>query len=453
MRRHLVAIPCPLVNFRYGKFMKIAPKRQFASNCFQTFRVLPRSGKRLAVLGIETSCDDTGVSVVSSDGDVLSNCVASQWSVHSPHGGIVPPLAAREHEKNFDFVLLSAMERSGLSLRNDIDAIGVTVGPGLASSLRVGIERAKYLSRCYSIPIIPINHLEAHSLAVRIPDNSLESKRSSEMDVEVCFDNRRSFEAYPKGNSRSSGNAGTIEFPFLVLLISGGHSQFLLCSGLDDYLHLGGTLDDSIGEAFDKVARLIGLDFSQGGAGLEQLAATGNSNSSESPIFPIPMRSIPNCDLSFSGLKSAVARYVEKHSERGAFEHGQRQLPRAMAANIASAFQEAACKHLEDRTLRALRWCEHNDEKISALVVCGGVASNQYIRSRLYSLCSLQRMPILFPSMELCTDNGAMIAWNAIEKIRAQKATFYGADEDVALREKPKWPLMSQTHPKRKLVF
>lgn len=293
------------------------------------------------ILGIESSCDDSGVAIVDSDRKIHCNRLASQFQVHSPYGGVVPNLAAREHEQNLPILLEDSMREGNLSMAG-ITAIAVTTGPGLTPCLRAGCEFAFQLAKKYNKEVFGVNHLVAHILVSRL------------------FEPR-------------------LSFPFLVLLVSGGHCLLAIAHGVNDYQELGCTLDDSLGEAYDKTARLLKItrpDMS-GGATLEQIAACGNP---ERFSFPVPMHHIASCDFSFAGLKSAVKRTAIKVSHSRCFLSFFRQtwvsfqeaardiLTESVIADIAASFQRAAVEHLKERTARALKYCSLMNIPVDHLV-------------------------------------------------------------------------------------
>lgn len=355
-----------------------------------------------SVLGIETSCDDTGVAVVRSDGVVLGEAVASQASLHEAWGGVVPGLARDAHAQALDGTVQLALQRAGLSSVEEVDAVAVTVGPGLEICLRVGCEEAKRLALAHDKPFAAVHHLEAHVLMARL----------------AC-------EPPPP-------------FPFLTLLVSGGHCQLLLSRGIGDHLVIGSTLDDALGEAYDKVARLLDLPTGGGGGpALEKLAREGDPN--YMPL-PVPLSRKPSFDFSFAGLKTAVRIAVERTPEEKRQTH-------AFRAGTAAAFQNAALKHLEMRITYAMRLFEEQAEALgctpNTLVLSGGVAANAELRRRLGELCAQTPAPsgdgtwrMVVPPPRLCTDNGVMVAWAAIERLRSGVL-----DEAEGQEVRARWPL------------
>lgn len=355
---------------------------------------LPDRSNAFTVLGIESSCDDTGAAVVRSDGVILGEALASQSELHEEWGGVMPGIARDAHEEAIDRVIQEALDRAGMTSTEEVDAVGATVGPGLEICLRVGATRARELAREFRKPFVGVHHLEAHILMTRLPFDQV------------------------IGTDQTSGatpvQLKAIEFPFLALLVSGGHCQLIKCSGIGNYSILGGTMDDSLGEAYDKTARMLGLPVGGGGGpAVEQLALEGDPNAIP---FSVPLRARKDCDFSFSGLKSNVRRTGEKLM----FERGVEtvdQLPREDRANIAASFQNIAIKHLEQRLKRAMSLVE--EEGIKSLALVGGVAANTEIRRRLKEVCTNRPDPwsIHIPPPRLCTDQGAMSAWAAIERL------------------------------------
>ena len=332
--------------------------------------------KPFTVLGIESSCDDTGAAVVRSDGVILGEALASQSHIHEEWGGIVPGLAKSAHEENIDRVIDDALKKAETTLE-EIDAIGVTVGPGLELCLRVGSEKARQLATDFNKPFVGVHHLEAHILMARIE------------------------------------NQKDLEFPFLALLVSGGHCQLLKCIGIGRYSVIGGTLDDSLGECYDKTARLLGLPVGGGGGpALEALAKDGNATAIS---LTIPLQKRQDCDFSYAGLKTNIRRAAEKLAlERGV--ESVLELSREDKADLAASFQNTAIIHLEQRLKRAIKLMEK--DKINTLAVVGGVAANQELRRRLQNICVQSKWSMVVPPPRLCTDQGAMASWAAIERLR-----------------------------------
>ncbi len=343
--------------------------------------------KLIRVLGIETSCDETSVSVVekSTDGSIkiLSNIVRSQLNVHKDFGGVVPELAARAHSEIIDKITSLALKEAKIKF-SDLNAIAATAGPGLLGGLIVGTVFAKTLASALKIPFIAVNHLEGHALSVL-----LEHK---------------------------------IAFPYLLLLVSGGHTEFSIIKKFNRYKRIGTTLDDALGEAFDKTARLLNLGY-PGGPLIEKCATKGNQ---EKYKFPMPLFYEKNCDFSFSGLKSSVAQKVLNKKITDKFKN-----------DISASFQRTIAAILLKKTQTAIEtFNKETKNKITVnIVVAGGVAANQFIRSSLESLEEEVNCKFYFPSLKLCTDNGAMIAYAGIERYER------GLSNNLSFRPRPRWPL------------
>ena len=336
------------------------------------------------VLGIESSCDDTAVALVRGDRQILAHSVASQASEHRPFGGVVPEIAARAHVERLAPMIAALLAKTGLRLA-DVDAIAATAGPGLIGGVMVGLVTGKALALAAHKPLLAINHLEGHALSPRLAEPNL------------CF-------------------------PYLLLLVSGGHCQLLLVRGVADYRRLATTIDDAVGEAFDKTGKLLGLAY-PGGPAVEACAKAGRS---DAVSLPRPLLGKPEPHFSFAGLKSAVARAVASG------EHSR--------SDLAASFQQAVIDCLIDRSKLALA----ASREASAFVVAGGVAANEAIRHSLRDLAESAGLPFYAPPPWLCTDNGAMIAWAGAERM----AAGFGADSlDIAAR--PRWPLDPSAQPAR----
>jgi N6-L-threonylcarbamoyladenine synthase len=336
------------------------------------------------VLGIESSCDETAVAVLAPDGTILAERVLSQIADHAAFGGVVPEIAARAHLAALGPLVADALAAAGLRFAA-LSAIAATAGPGLIGGLLVGTGFAKGAALAAGKNYLAINHLEAHALTARLPGL-----------------------ADPQP-----------EFPYLVLLASGGHCQCLAVDGVGAYRRLGGTLDDAVGEAFDKTAKLLGLPY-PGGPALEAAARAGDATAF---ALPRPLLHRDGCDFSFSGLKTAVAQLV--------IARGDEALPRQLAADIAASFQAAVAEILADRVDHALAMLPN----ASAIVIAGGVAANLVLRVRLASVAAAHGKPMVAPPPRLCTDNAVMVAWAAIERLRA------GLAGDLAAPCRPRWPL------------
>jgi N6-L-threonylcarbamoyladenine synthase len=327
------------------------------------------------ILGIESSCDETAVALVTGERTVLAHRLATQEAAHRPFGGVVPEIAARAHVDAIQPLIASAMAESNLRF-DDIDAIAVTAGPGLIGGVMVGLVAAKALSHASGKPLIAINHLEGHALSPRLSDPLL-------------------------------------NYPYLMLLTSGGHCQLLLVEGVGQYRRLATTIDDAAGEAFDKTAKLLGLGF-PGGPAVELAALKGNA---KAVPLPRPLKGSPEPHFSFAGLKSAVLRAKES----GLYT----------SEDIAASFQQAVVDCLVDRTGRAIAL----SPEATALVVAGGVAANQAVRAGLEKLAIKHGLPFSAPPLWLCTDNGAMIAWAGVERFDA------GLIDGQDVQARARWPL------------
>ncbi len=340
--------------------------------------------KAAPILGIETSCDETAAAVLAPDGRILAELVLSQIADHAVFGGVVPEIAARAHLAALDRLVKAALAEAGVAFA-DLGAIAATAGPGLIGGLLVGSGYAKGAAIAAGKPYLAINHLEAHALTARLPG--------------LC--------------------AVTPKFPYLLLLLSGGHSQCVAVDGVGQYRLLGTTLDDAAGEAFDKTAKLLGLPY-PGGPALETLAREGDAGAIK---LPRPLLHREGCDFSFSGLKTAVAQLVAAQPA-GA-------LPRDLAAHIAASFQAAMTDILADRLAHALDACPG----ASCVVVAGGVAANQAIRARLLEAAGARGKILIAPPLRLCTDNAVMVAWAGLERLRL------GLTDPLTAPCRPRWPL------------
>ena len=352
-------------------------------------------GKGLTFLGIESSCDDTAaavVRVVGGAGEILSSEVEGQASLHADFGGVVPEIAARAHAERLDHCVERALAAAGVGL-GDLDGVAVTAGPGLIGGVLSGVMLAKGLARATGLPLIGVNHLAGHALTPRLTDG--------------------------------------LGFPYLILLVSGGHCQFLIVHGAERFERLGGTIDDAPGEAFDKVARLLGLS-QPGGPAVEAEARFGDPKRFR---FPRPLLDRPGCDLSFSGLKTAVLR---ARDELVAAQGGIRVQDRR---DICAGFQTAVTAVLAEKSRRALEVYLHVAGDQPAFAVAGGVAANGTIRAALEADCVANGVRFVAPPLRLCTDNAAMIAWAGIERFRL------GARDGLDLVARPRWPLDDRAAP------
>ena len=341
--------------------------------------------KQLIFLGIETSCDETAASIVrensNGNGEILSNVVSSQIDEHKEFGGVVPEIAARAHVEKIDFIIDKALKESKTNI-NDIDGIAATAGPGLIVCLTVGLSAAKAIAASLNKPFIAVNHLEGHALSPKITKK--------------------------------------INFPYLLLLISGGHTQFLEVKGVNNYNRLGTTIDDAVGEAFDKTAKLLGIEF-PGGPKIEEYAKKGNENYFK---LPKPIIHKGGCNLSFAGLKTAVLKISKKiKNEEDKF-------------HLAASFQKTIEDILFEKSQFAMNLFKkkHNNEK-KVFVIAGGVASNNKIRKKLIDLSVKNNFEPIFPPKNLCSDNAAMIAWAGIERFKL------GLSNKLDFPAKARWPL------------
>ena len=345
----------------------------------------------LTILGLESSCDDTGAAILrgtGADARILSNVVASQTDLHADFGGVVPEIAARAHAEKLDLVTEEALAAAGLTLSR-IDAIAVTAGPGLIGGVLSGVMAAKGLAMGLGKPLIGVNHLAGHALTPVLTDG--------------------------------------MRFPYLMLLVSGGHCQFLRVDGPDAYRRLGGTIDDAPGEAFDKVARLLGLP-QPGGPAVEAEAAKGDVARFD---LPRPLMDRPGCDLSFSGLKTAVLRVRDTLiAEQGGLTETDR-------ADLCAGFQAAVADVLAGKSARALA----TETGLTGFAVAGGVAANATLRTRLKQVAAGAGLPFVAPPLSLCTDNAAMIAFAGLMAYEA------GHRDDLTLAARPRWPLDTAATP------
>ncbi len=353
------------------------------------------TGRAISVLGIESSCDETAAAVVqltpAGERCILSNVVLSQLDEHGPYGGVVPEIAARAHVEHMDGVVERAMTDAAIDFA-DLDAVAATAGPGLIGGVIVGLMTGKGISLTHGKPLIAVNHLEGHALSIRLLDQDA-------------------------------------DFPFLLLLISGGHCQLLVVEGIGRYTKLGGTIDDAVGEAFDKIAKFIGLGY-PGGPAVEQAAVRGDPARFD---FPRPMRGRPCADFSFSGLKTAARQSFEALDTPDSED----------VNDLCASFQSAVCDVLKDRCTNALTMYK---DKIGSdggqnlrFVVAGGVAANEAVRRTLEELSNDMGVRLIVPPPWLCTDNGAMIAWVGIERFQA------GLIDGLNAVPRARWPLEGLT--------
>lgn len=327
------------------------------------------------ILGLESSCDETAAALVRGDGHILAHKLATQEAVHQPYGGVVPEIAARAHVEALMPLVAATFEEAGLTLA-DVDAVAATAGPGLIGGVMVGLVTGKALSHAAGKPLIAVNHLEGHALSPRLANPQL-------------------------------------GFPYLLLLVSGGHCQLLRVAGVGAYTRLATTIDDALGEAFDKTAKLLGLGY-PGGPQVEAAAARGNPRAVP---LPRPLVGTDDPHFSFAGLKSAVMRAAQSGAHA--------------PDDIAASFQMAAIDCLVDRTERALA----SSADVTALVVAGGVAANAAVRGAMEALAARYGLPFVAPPLWLCTDNAAMIAWAGAERYGL------GLTDAIDVPARPRWPL------------
>ncbi len=338
------------------------------------------------ILGIETSCDETAAAVVTGAREIRADLVLSQLDQHRPYGGVVPEIAARSHLDHIDGLVARALDEAGLDF-SDLDGVAATAGPGLIGGVFVGVMTGKAIAAARGLPFLAINHLEGHALTARLTHD--------------------------------------LSFPYLLLLVSGGHCQLVAVAGVGRYHKLGGTLDDAIGECFDKTAKMLGLGY-PGGPEVERAARHGDPLRFE---LPRPLRGRDNLDFSFSGLKTAVRHQAAAAGALGAGPESQ------VARDMAASFQAAVADVLADRCARALDRFQEQTGQRGPLVVAGGVAANGYLRARLECVAAAQGAALIAPPPKLCTDNGAMIAWAGVERLRA------GLTDPLDFAPRPRWPL------------
>ncbi len=340
--------------------------------------------KKTIILGIESSCDETAVAVIRDNGDeiptILSNIVSSQFDIHKKFGGVVPELAARSHLEKIDLITNKALEESKIKL-NEIDAVAATAGPGLIVCLTVGLNFGKAFALSLKKPFIAVNHLEGHALS-------------------------------PKLNSK-------LNYPYLLLLISGGHTQYLGVEGLGKYKRLGTTIDDALGEAYDKTAKLLGIDF-PGGPKIEEFAKKGDFQKFK---LPKPIIKKGGCNLSFAGLKTAILRIVKNiKTEQEKFD-------------LAASFQKTIEEILYEKTKVAFQDFNKKKQNTNTFVVAGGVAANKGIRNKLIEVSEENNFKTIFPNINLCSDNAAMIAMAGLEKYKLKLF------DNLDFQANPRWAL------------
>lgn len=334
----------------------------------------------MIILGIETSCDETAVGIVTDTRRILANQLATQTTLHAPYGGVVPEIAARAHLQLLDSIVTAALREAALDWPQ-LDGFAATCGPGLIGGVMVGALFGKALAAARGKPFAAVNHLVAHALTARLTDD--------------------------------------VQFPYLLLLVSGGHTQLLLVENVARFTLLGTTRDDAVGECFDKTAKLLGLPY-PGGPALEKLAALGNA---QHFALPLPLLEAGSCDFSFSGLKTAVRQLLASGTVKSDADR----------ADLAACLQQTLAQVLAEKCRRALLRVQA--KRPTALVVAGGVAANQTLRAALRTTADHAGLPLVAPPVPLCTDNGVMIAWAGLERLRLGHAD--GLDTPV----RPRWPL------------
>lgn len=344
----------------------------------------------MLVLGIETSCDETAAALVTDKREICADVVLSQLDAHAPYGGIVPEIAARSHIEHLDGVIARAMKDAGADFA-DLDGVAATAGPGLIGAVMVGLMTGKAVAGVHDLPLCAVNHLEGHALSARLSDADL-------------------------------------QFPYLLLLVSGGHCQFLSVEGVARYTRLGTTIDDAAGEAFDKAAKLLGLGY-PGGPAIERAAAAGDGARFD---LPRPLKGRKGCDFSFSGLKTALLHKVRSLQDG---------LDNTARADLAASFQQAVADVVIDRGTNAIRQFLTVHPKGRSLVAAGGVAANSLLRARLKTLAAAHGLTLAVPPLALCTDNAAMIAWAGIERLGL------GLDDGLDAVPRARWPLDSNAAP------
>lgn len=339
------------------------------------------------VLGIESSCDETACALVNDRRQVLASVVWSQYDEHRRFGGVVPEIAARAHLEKCDILIQECMDQADIKF-SDLSGVAVAAGPGLIGGVLVGVMSAKAIAFCHNLPFIAVNHLEGHALTAMLTND--------------------------------------VEFPYLLLLTSGGHCQLLEVMGVGKYKKLGATIDDSAGEAFDKVAKMLDIGY-PGGPNLEKRAVLGNPKAFQ---LPIPMKGRDNCDFSFSGLKTAVRVIVDKQSK----------ITETFQNDMCASFQYAVVEQMRDRLNHAIRLFKKDFPNAKDLVVGGGVAANTAVRQMLEEVAQKHQMNFSAPPVRLCTDNGVMIAWAGLQRLNA------GLTDSFDFKARPRWPLEELIH-------
>ena len=344
----------------------------------------------MIVLGIESSCDETAAAIVNDKREILGQSLATSLEEHKIYGGVVPEIAARCHLDHIDEVIEDAFKKANL-LPQDIDAVAATAGPGLIGGVVIGVMAAKALALALNKPFIAVNHLEGHALVTRLN--------------------------------------GEVEYPYLLLLVSGGHCQILIVKGVGNYTRLGTTIDDAAGEAFDKVSKMLGLGY-PGGPVIEKMAELGDASRF---VLPRPLYNSEDLNLSFSGLKTAVRKIIESYAEDGNIEHAI--IRKRDIADICACFQTAVADCLLHKLEKAVALFKAEYPDARDLVVAGGVAANNYLRGRMQKLAEKSGLKFSAPPLKFCTDNGVMIAWAGLERLQK------GLTDNLDFKPRPRWPL------------
>lgn len=344
----------------------------------------------MLVLGIESSCDETAAAIVNEKKEIISECLWTQIEDHKIYGGVVPEIAARAHLEHIDDILEHTLKKANLKPQ-DIDAFAASSGPGLIGGVVIGVMAAKAMALALNKPFIAVNHLEGHALAPRL--------------------------------------TGDVKYPYLLLLVSGGHCQILIVKDVGNFERLGTTIDDAAGEAFDKVSKMLGLGY-PGGPIVEKMAELGDENRF---VLPRPLQNSGDCNLSFSGLKTAVRKIIESYDPEGNIEHAI--MRKKDVADICASFQQAVADCLIHKLEKAIKIFKQRFPEGKDIVVSGGVAANTYLRNRMQQLAEDQNLIFSAPPIRFCTDNGVMIAWAGLE--RFQK----GYTNDLDFKPRPRWPL------------
>jgi len=350
----------------------------------------------MIILGIESSCDETAASIINEKKEILAEVIFTQLEEHKKYGGVVPEIAARAHLEYIDKIIEDTMKEANLKFE-DLDAVAAAAGPGLIGGVVVGVMTAKAIALAHNKPFIAVNHLEGHALSPRISED--------------------------------------VKFPYLLLLVSGGHCQILIVKAPGDYERLGTTIDDAAGEAYDKVSKMLGLGY-PGGPIIEKMAKTGDEKRFK---LPRPLKGKDGCNLSFSGLKTAVRKIIERYSEDGMLNNAN--IPDQDLHDICASFQLAVAESLTNKLKLAIDIFKEKHPEGKDMVVGGGVAANQYIRAKLDELAKDNNLVFSAPPIRLCTDNGTMIAWAGLERFRV------GIEDSLDFRPRPRWPL-DDTAPK-----